>query len=169
MVSQHKSSLAHVSLLTFRIYKYPHRAPSHFSDFLHISSLLLPALIPSISTKMRCPSISTALTFVYCGLVTLSAAAVLPPSENENHLTRRGNSSTLSTKLKTNTLTMRPGNMSTSSTKLKTNTLTMRPGNMSTSSTKTLKTSTLNTNPKVGGWCTFHLTYSVSAQLGISR
>ncbi|KAM0794876.1 hypothetical protein BDR22DRAFT_894761 [Usnea florida] len=121
---------------------------------------------------MRHPAIpNTLLTFIfYSTLIVLSpaAAAILPlplspapPSSHETrHLSlgRRGNTSTSSSteySLKANT---KPGNLSTFS-------------NSSSGSTNRLTTTTgtlLNTNPKLGGWCTFHLTYSISDQLGYS-
>ena len=88
--------------------------------------------------------ISTAIMFVFYGLVFLSVAVALPPAEHETHLVRRGNISTLSTSgLKTSSLN-------------------------DTMKSVAVDAQTLSTNPTLGGWCTFHLRYSVSDVLGIS-
>lgn len=99
---------------------------------------------------MRKSISSTALAItVYCLVPLSTAAAVILPSRDIS-FSRRSNLTTPSALKLT----------------------TSDPLNLTTSSGLNLTTSTalnvVNTNPKLGGWCTFHLSYYTSQQLGFS-
>lgn len=92
---------------------------------------------------MRKSISSTALAItVYCLVPLSTAAAVILPSRDIS-FSRRSNLTTPSALKLT----------------------TSDPLNLTTSTALNV----VNTNPKLGGWCTFHLSYYTSQQLGFSR